>query len=62
MTLIEQKQAKAYDEAVKLLVELRDLAQHRGENVQFEARMGAIQEQYARSRTLLERLRKAKLL
>lgn len=62
MTLIEQKQAKAYDEAVKLLVELRDLAEHRGEIVQFEARMSAIQERYARSRTLLERLRKARLL
>ena len=62
MTLIEQKQAKAYDEAAKLLVELRDLAQQRGELVQFHARMGAIEERYARSRTLLERLRKAKLL
>jgi hypothetical protein len=59
--LIEQMQAKAYDEAVRLLVKLRDLAKYRGEEAVFQQRLNRIHERYSRRSALLSRLRKAGL-
>lgn len=59
--LIEQKQARAYDEAVALLCELRDLALHRHEAPEFKARVIDIQSKYARRPGLLARIREAGL-
>jgi hypothetical protein len=55
--LIEQMQAKAYDEAVRLLVKLRDLAQYQGEEAAFQEHLNSIYERYKRRPALLSRLR-----
>lgn len=55
--LIEQMQAKAYDEAVRLLVRLRDLARHQGEEAAFQQQLNSIYERYKRRSGLLGRLR-----
>ena len=60
--LIGRKQAQPYDEAVALLVELRDLAIHRGEPTRFEQQIEAIWAEYSNRPALLERLRKAGLI
>jgi len=60
--LIDRKQAQPYDEAVALLVELRDLAIHRGEPARFQQQIDAIQAEYSNRPALLERLRKAGLI
>jgi len=44
-SLIEQIQARPYDEAVALLVRLRDLAQYQGEEVAFQGRINHIHAQ-----------------
>ncbi len=59
--LIEQMQAKAYDEAVRLLIKLRDLARHQGEEVAFQQRLNGIYERYNRRSGLLGRLREVGL-
>jgi hypothetical protein len=59
--LIEKTQAKPYDEAVRLLVRLRDLANYRGEASVFQERLNGIYERYSRRPALLDRLRKAGL-
>jgi hypothetical protein len=61
-TLIQQSTGKAYDQAVRLLVKLKELAQHQGQESAFQARVARIEEQYARRRALIERLRKAGLV
>ncbi len=61
VTLIEQKQGRAYDGAVALLVDLRDLAQQRGDIDQFQALLGELRKRFARSTTLLDRMRAAGL-
>lgn len=61
-TLIEKKQAKAYDEAVKLLAELYELAEYLGEPDQFKNRINNIYEQYQNRPSFISRLRQAKLL
>jgi uncharacterized Zn finger protein len=60
--LIEQKQGRAYDEAVTLLTELRDLADHRGERDRFAARIAAMRDEYPTRSGLLQRLRQAGLI
>lgn len=55
--LIERMQAKAYDEAVRLLIKLRDLARHQGEEAAFQQRLNGIYERYNRRSGLLGRLR-----
>jgi hypothetical protein len=56
--LIETKLPKAYDEAVSLLADLRDLAVRSGRADEAEARIGALRERHAKKRTLLQRLAK----
>jgi hypothetical protein len=60
-TLIGQRQAKAYDEAVDLLVRLRDLTRYQGEETSFQQHLDRICEQYSRRPALLRRLRDAGL-
>jgi hypothetical protein len=60
-TLIGQMQPKPYDEAVALLVKLRDLAQYRGEEATFQARINHIHQRYSRRSGLIRRLRNAGL-
>jgi hypothetical protein len=50
-----------YDQAVKLLVDLRDLAVRKGKTDEFEARLNAFRAAQARKPSFIERLRKAKL-
>jgi hypothetical protein len=61
-TLIQKSQAKAYDEAVRLLVKLKELAVHRGQEAAFQAQMAQISGQYKRRHSLVKRFRKAKLI
>ncbi len=60
--LIEQKQARPYDEAVALLVKLRDLAVFQDRLLEFQPRLASIQAQYANRPAFQERLRKAELV
>ena len=60
--LIQQSQAKAYDEAVRLLKKLGDLAEHQNRRSVFEERLGQIRERYSRRSALLRRLREAGLV
>ena len=59
--LIEQKQAKPYDEAVGLLIKLRDLAEYQEEEAAFRQRLNDIYQRYSRRSGLLRRLRDAGL-
>jgi hypothetical protein len=61
-TLIQQSTGNAYDQAVRLLVKLKELAQHQGQDGAFQVRVARIEEQYARRRALMERLRRAGLV
>jgi hypothetical protein len=60
--LIKTKQTKAYDEAVKLLTELRDLAQHLGRLEEFESRLGQIQQKFSSLSGLKSLLQQAELI
>jgi hypothetical protein len=60
-SLIEHKQARAYDEAIKLLIDLRDLARHLGQEEHFTTRIVQIYEDYRTRSGLLSRLRHAGL-
>ena len=59
--LIQQGTGSAYDKAVQLLLRLRALAVHRGEQIAFERQMSQVCEQYSRRSALLRRLRNAGL-
>ncbi|MEW6666055.1 MAG: hypothetical protein AB1512_12640 [Thermodesulfobacteriota bacterium] len=59
-SLIAAKQTKSYDQAVKLLVDLRDLAA-RTKGGDFQQRVDAIRQTHARRSALIERLKKAGL-
>ncbi len=59
--LIATKQPKRYDEAVKLLIDLRDLAQREGKDDKFRMRIETIHAVHARKPSFLERLGKAGL-
>jgi hypothetical protein len=60
--LIEEKQVKAYEEAIKILRELRNLDQYLGRPNQFKARIIQIHEDYRSRPGLLSRLRDAGLV
>jgi hypothetical protein len=60
--LIEEKKARPYDEAVALLVKLRDLAAFQDRLPEFQAKLAALQAQYANRPAFHERLRKARLV
>ncbi|MCB0164442.1 MAG: hypothetical protein KDI79_09460 [Anaerolineae bacterium] len=59
--LIKQKKSNAYDQAVAHLQDLRDLAQHQGEEVAFQSRLNRIYRDYRSLSALRQRLRSAKL-
>lgn len=59
--LIATKQPKRYDEAVKLLLDLRDLALREEKDDKFLQRMETFRAAHARKPSLLQRLRKADL-
>ncbi|MBM4026027.1 MAG: hypothetical protein FJ280_11570 [Planctomycetes bacterium] len=59
--LIAAKQPKPYDEAVRLLLDLRDLAQREGKQDEFRRRLEAIHTAHARKGTFIQRLHKAGL-
>jgi len=60
--LLEEKKASAYDSAVKLLRDLRDLAASRGEAVGFQQRMADIERTYSNRSALLRRIRQSRLI
>jgi hypothetical protein len=60
--LIQRSQAKAYDEAVRLLVKLKELAGYQRQEPVFEGHVSQICDLYSRRRALMERLRKAGLI
>lgn len=59
--LIATKQPGRYDEAVKLLGDLRDLALRSGRGSEAEACLLRLCEEHARKPSFIERLRKAGL-
>jgi hypothetical protein len=60
--LLEQKRGTTYDEATKLLVELRDMSEYKQRRNKFIERFKYIQEKYGKSTALLERFRRTGLL
>lgn len=60
--LIELKQSKPYDQALRHLRDLRDLAEFQGTLEAFRERIVQMKQQYSRRPGLLSRLRKANLL
>ncbi len=60
-SLLEKKQAKPYDEATQLLVNLRDLAIYQKQLLKFQERFLVIKEKYRSRPTLLERFTRAGL-
>jgi len=60
-SLLEKKQAKPYDEATQLLVNLRDLAIYQNRLLKFQERFLVIKEKYHSRPTLLERFKRAGL-
>lgn len=59
--LIQKAQSKTYDEAVQLLVKLRDLAEYQNQFLAFQQRLNQIYEQYSTRSGLKRRLREAEL-
>ncbi len=59
--LIAETQPKSYDEAVKLLIDLRDLAQREGTDRQFRMRLEAVRLAHTRKPSFIKRLDKAQL-
>ncbi len=59
--LIAAKQPKQYDEAVRLLLDLRDLAQREGHEREFRKKLETLYLDHARKPSFLDRLRKAGL-
>ena len=60
--LTQQSNAKAYDEAVRLLKKLEALAEHKRRETAFEDRMRLLCDTYRRRSALMRRLREAKLI
>jgi len=60
--LLEQKRGSAYDEATKLLVELRDMSEYKQRSKKFAIHFKQILEKYGRSTALLERFRRTGLM
>jgi len=61
-SLIGTKQPKSYDEAVSVLLDLRDLARREENDREFRMKLEAIYVAHARKPSFLERLRKAGLI
>jgi hypothetical protein len=61
-TLIGTKLPKSYDEAVSLLADLRDVSMRDKMLRSFETRVRALCDRHAKKPSLIERLRKAKML
>ncbi len=59
--LIETKKQKEYDEAVKLLVDLRDLGKKSGKISRFNNRLGDIHEKHIRKPSFIRRLKEKNL-
>ena len=59
--LIDSKQPAKYDEAVKLLVDLRDLNKKTGKEKAFNQKLKTIRENHRRKSTFLNRLKKVSL-
>jgi uncharacterized Zn finger protein len=59
--LIATKQPKSYDHAVKLLLDLQDLAARKGKRDDFEARLGGLRAAHARKPSFINRLKRAGL-
>ncbi len=59
---MEFRKARPYDEAVALLLKLRDLAVFQGRLAEFETRFAALQARYANRPAFQERLHKVKLV
>ncbi len=59
-TLVASKQPKSYDQALRLLVDLRDL-DARGKSGEFRLRIEALRQAHARKLSFIERLKKAGL-
>jgi hypothetical protein len=59
--LIDTKKPAEYDEAVALLLDLRELAQREGRGDEFAGQMRQLRQRHARKVTLIERLDKAGL-
>jgi hypothetical protein len=59
---IEEKKSNAYDRAVALLRDLRDLATSRGDVAGFEQRMADIEHTYSNRSALLRRMRESRLI
>ncbi len=60
--LIQQSNARAYDEAVRLLKKLKDLARYQRQEEAFEGHMRILCDLYKRRSALMRRLREAKLI
>lgn len=60
-TLVEAKKASAYDQAVKLLTDLRDLATREGARADFDRRLGVLRATHARRPAFVTRLDRAGL-
>jgi hypothetical protein len=60
--LLEQKRGSTYDEATKLLVELRDMSVYKQWESKFRERFTLIREKYGKSTALIERFRRAGLM
>lgn len=60
-TLVASRAPRHYDQAVDLLVDLRDLAEHEKDPARFEERLAALIERHHGKGTFIERLRKAGL-
>ncbi|MEK7324330.1 MAG: hypothetical protein AAB217_03620 [Chloroflexota bacterium] len=59
--LLGQKRGSAYEEAAKLLVELRDVADYKQRKNKFAERFNSICGKYGKSAALMERFRRAGL-
>jgi hypothetical protein len=59
--LIRSKRPADYADAVKLLVDLRDVSGRKGRDAAFAQRMGVLRETHAKKPSLLARLAKADL-
>jgi hypothetical protein len=60
--LLVQKRASTYDEATKLLVELRDMADYKQRRGEFQKRFQSICEKYGKSAALMGRFHRAGLM
>ena len=61
-SLIEQKKASTYDEALTILKDLRDLAVHQQRVTEFQDKLTIIRSQYPTSQGLNRRLKEARLV